>query len=193
MDYICSDCPRRCGAHRSDETAAGFCRSPALPTVVRAAPHYGEEPCISGTRGSGAVFFSVSHEIPVPVSVFAGQVQLHGSFGQMIQIVLNFSQGKHDGRAEPQLPAHSFLQQAVDFCEILKTLPGLIPVQANKRQKNSFGDDAVLLKKISGVLIQGNCGRPGGDAGKKHPVQEPHFMDPVQKPYKAPVDKALIY
>ena len=58
MDYICSDCPRRCAARRSDETAAGFCRSPALPTVVRAAPHFGEEPCISGTRGSGAVFFS---------------------------------------------------------------------------------------------------------------------------------------
>lgn len=58
MNYFCSDCPRRCGAYRSDETAAGFCRSPALPTLVRAAPHYGEEPCISGTRGSGAVFFS---------------------------------------------------------------------------------------------------------------------------------------
>ena len=58
MDFICSDCPRRCGARRSDDGAAGFCRSPALPTVVRAAPHYGEEPCISGTRGSGAVFFS---------------------------------------------------------------------------------------------------------------------------------------
>ena len=58
MDYICTDCPRRCGARRSDETAAGFCQSPALPTVVRAAPHFGEEPCISGTRGSGAVFFS---------------------------------------------------------------------------------------------------------------------------------------
>ena len=58
MDYICSDCPRRCGVRRSDAVAAGFCRSRALPTVVRAAPHFGEEPCISGTRGSGAVFFS---------------------------------------------------------------------------------------------------------------------------------------
>ncbi|MBR4548823.1 MAG: radical SAM protein [Oscillospiraceae bacterium] len=58
MDFICSDCPRRCGARRTDDAGAGFCRSPALPTVVRAAPHYGEEPCISGTRGSGTVFFS---------------------------------------------------------------------------------------------------------------------------------------
>ena len=58
MDFICNDCPRRCGARRTDDTPGGFCRSPALPTLVRAAPHFGEEPCISGTRGSGAVFFS---------------------------------------------------------------------------------------------------------------------------------------
>ena len=31
---------------------------PALPRIARAAPHYGEEPCISGERGSGTVFFS---------------------------------------------------------------------------------------------------------------------------------------
>ena len=58
MDYICNDCPRRCGALRGDQKRGGFCSSPALPTLVRAAPHFGEEPCISGTRGSGAVFFS---------------------------------------------------------------------------------------------------------------------------------------
>ena len=32
--------------------------SPLLPRIARAAPHYGEEPCISGERGSGTVFFS---------------------------------------------------------------------------------------------------------------------------------------
>ena len=58
MDTICNDCPRRCGARRTDNTGEGVCLSPALPRVTRAAPHFGEEPCISGTRGSGAVFFS---------------------------------------------------------------------------------------------------------------------------------------
>ena len=33
-------------------------RSPLLPRVVRAAPHYGEEPCISGINGAGTVFFT---------------------------------------------------------------------------------------------------------------------------------------
>lgn len=58
FDYFCSDCPRHCSAHRSGSLPGGFCRSRSLPSVVRAAPHFGEEPCISGERGSGAVFFS---------------------------------------------------------------------------------------------------------------------------------------
>ena len=33
-------------------------RSPLLPRVARAAPHFGEEPCIAGERGTGAVFFT---------------------------------------------------------------------------------------------------------------------------------------
>ena len=58
MEYICSDCPRKCNAVRGDDTPGGVCMSPALPRIARAAPHFGEEPCISGTRGSGAVFFT---------------------------------------------------------------------------------------------------------------------------------------
>ena len=58
MEFICSDCPRRCGAIRTDTKPGGVCRSPSLPVVARAAPHYGEEPCISGAKGSGAVFFT---------------------------------------------------------------------------------------------------------------------------------------
>lgn len=55
---ICNACPRRCGAERSEYTSGGVCASPYLPRVARAALHYGEEPCISGSRGSGTVFFS---------------------------------------------------------------------------------------------------------------------------------------
>lgn len=55
--YICAACPRNCEAPRG-ETGAGFCRMGADPVVARAAPHFDEEPVVSGTRGSGAVFFS---------------------------------------------------------------------------------------------------------------------------------------
>ena len=52
----CRLCPRNCGADR--ERVRGVCRVGADIRVARAAPHYGEEPCISGERGSGAVFFA---------------------------------------------------------------------------------------------------------------------------------------
>ena len=55
---ICTLCPRNCGAERTEESGAGVCRMGTQPKIARAALHMWEEPCISGTRGSGAVFFS---------------------------------------------------------------------------------------------------------------------------------------
>ena len=55
---ICDICPRKCGAIRTEHVGKGFCQAGTLPVVARIAPHYGEEPCISGTKGSGTVFFS---------------------------------------------------------------------------------------------------------------------------------------
>lgn len=54
----CNLCPRRCNAVRTPERGEGYCRMGTLPVVARAAAHLWEEPCISGTRGSGTVFFS---------------------------------------------------------------------------------------------------------------------------------------
>ncbi|MCI8687532.1 MAG: radical SAM protein [Lawsonibacter sp.] len=55
---ICNLCPRSCGARRSEAGGEGCCRMPELPVLARAALHHWEEPPISGTRGSGTVFFS---------------------------------------------------------------------------------------------------------------------------------------
>ena len=55
---ICDICPRKCGAIRTEHVGKGFCQAGTLPVVARIAPHFGEEPCISGTKGSGTVFFS---------------------------------------------------------------------------------------------------------------------------------------
>ncbi len=54
MAELCNLCPRRCNVPRGE----GFCGMGDAPRIARAAPHYDEEPVISGTRGSGAVFFS---------------------------------------------------------------------------------------------------------------------------------------
>ena len=56
--YICSDCNRACNAKRIEKSGSGFCKSGLNPIVALAKPHFGEEPCISGTNGSGTVFFS---------------------------------------------------------------------------------------------------------------------------------------
>ena len=51
----CSFCPRNCKVNRAEQ--AGFCRVKGL-TIARVGIHEWEEPCISGTRGSGTIFFS---------------------------------------------------------------------------------------------------------------------------------------
>ena len=52
----CDICPRKCGVNRL-EGKLGFCHSGALPIVYTVCQHLGEEPPLSGTRGSGTVFF----------------------------------------------------------------------------------------------------------------------------------------
>lgn len=57
MNTHCNLCPRNCNADRSSGKT-GFCGQPNEIKAARAALHMWEEPCISGTRGSGTVFFS---------------------------------------------------------------------------------------------------------------------------------------
>jgi len=53
----CALCPRQCGVNRlAGET--GFCRAGKEAEIYRYAPHFGEEPPVSGSRGSGTIFFS---------------------------------------------------------------------------------------------------------------------------------------
>lgn len=53
---MCELCPRGCKVDRNINT--GFCSMGSFPVVAKAFLHQWEEPCISGTRGSGTVFFS---------------------------------------------------------------------------------------------------------------------------------------
>lgn len=53
---ICSVCPRHCNVDR--DVTLGFCGCSNQFKLARAALHFWEEPCISGKKGSGAVFFT---------------------------------------------------------------------------------------------------------------------------------------
>ncbi len=53
----CILCPRNCGVNRI-AGQKGFCGAPGEMVACRAALHFWEEPCLSGTKGSGTVFFA---------------------------------------------------------------------------------------------------------------------------------------
>ncbi len=53
----CTICPRKCNAHR-EAGQKGYCGADNEIYCARAALHFWEEPCISGEKGSGTVFFS---------------------------------------------------------------------------------------------------------------------------------------
>lgn len=78
---ICEACPRNCGVDR--EKNVGFCRMGELPKAARASLHFYEEPCISGTRGSGTVFFS---GCSLRCRFCQNYSISHGGYGQIISI-----------------------------------------------------------------------------------------------------------
>lgn len=57
-NMLCNLCPRKCNAERTENAGNGFCKMPENPVLARADIHNWEEPCISGTNGTGAIFFS---------------------------------------------------------------------------------------------------------------------------------------
>ena len=58
--FICNLCPRKCNTQRKalTDSGKGFCNMGENPVIARAALHFWEEPPISGTNGSGTIFFS---------------------------------------------------------------------------------------------------------------------------------------
>jgi putative pyruvate formate lyase activating enzyme len=56
----CTLCPWRCKVNRISGER-GRCKAPAVLKVAKALAHFGEEPALSGTRGSGTIFFSHCH------------------------------------------------------------------------------------------------------------------------------------
>ena len=80
---ICTLCPRACGAERTEYSGGGLCRMPALPVVARAALHQWEEPPISGTRGSGTVFFS---GCSLKCVFCQNEPISHGNFGKAVTV-----------------------------------------------------------------------------------------------------------
>ena len=79
----CELCPRMCGALRDDTHGEGICHAPELPRIARAALHFWEEPPISGTKGSGTIFFT---GCPLGCIFCQNEGVSHGNVGQTVTV-----------------------------------------------------------------------------------------------------------
>lgn len=78
----CRLCPRECGVNRM-QGEKGYCKQTDQVVLGRAALHFWEEPCLSGTRGSGTVFFAGCNM----GCVFCQNKELaHGTIGKRVTI-----------------------------------------------------------------------------------------------------------
>lgn len=142
--FICNTCPRKCNVDR-DKTV-GVCGVPSEYKVARAALHFWEEPCISGDRGSGTVFFSGCSL----KCVFCQNYEIsRNAFGKEIseeRLIDIFKELEAQGAHNINLvnPTHYSSQLA----ETLKKYKPSIPVVWN-----TGGYDSVeSLKKLDGLV-----------------------------------------
>ena len=77
---VCTLCPRNCGISRRPGDT-GICGQTYEIKVARAALHFWEEPCISGEKGSGAVFFS---GCPLHCVFCQNKSIAHGNAGKVV-------------------------------------------------------------------------------------------------------------
>ena len=147
----CECCPRRCGVNRL-EGKTGFCKIGSGIQISHAGLHFGEEPPISGTNGSGTIFFSGCN--------------LRCVFCQNYQISQEFQQGRTrtlttDELASEMLrlqdqgahninfvsPSHMIFQMAAAI-QLAKRKGLVVPVLYN-----SNGYDSVdALRQIRGLV-----------------------------------------
>ena len=146
---FCNVCPRSCKVDRKqsihEKGRAGYCRSGMLPIVSRAALHHWEEPCISGTRGAGTVFFAGCNLSCVYCQNYEISELMHGeeiSVERLRQIYFELiAQGAHN--IDLVTPTH--FTHAI-FQRLREPLP--VPVVYNCGGYESVHTVAFLRKKI---------------------------------------------
>ncbi len=144
----CSICPRNCHVNRDITT--GFCHQGAVITAARAALHMWEEPCISGTNGSGAVFFSGCNMGCVfcqNYEIAHGQVQKEISIRHLADIFLRLQDDEHAHNINLVTPSH-FIPQIVNALELAKNDGLVIPIVYN----TSSYEKVESLKLLDGLV-----------------------------------------
>ena len=127
----CNLCPRGCGVSRRSGSL-GFCGMPEDIYIARAALHFGEEPCISGTKGSGTVFFSGCNLRCVFCQNFEISAEKHGRKISVIRLAEIFSELEAQGAHNINLvtPTH-YSDKIITAIEIARKNGLQIPVVYN--------------------------------------------------------------
>jgi putative pyruvate formate lyase activating enzyme len=148
----CDICPRECRVNRV-QNEPGYCHSGRLPVVSAVCAHHGEEPAISGTRGSGTVFF--------------GNCNMRCVYCQNYQISQNWRKqkaGEMDCRTlaermlylQDQLGCHNinFVSPSHFVPQLLRAVVEAVPEGLRvPLVYNSSGYDSVAsLKELDGVI-----------------------------------------
>lgn len=127
----CALCPRKCHANRA-AGQTGFCGQTTGIAVARAALHFWEEPCISGSRGSGTVFFfgcSLRCVFCQNQTIVAGREKNSVTPDRLAEIFLEL-QEKHAANINLVTAGH-FLPQVCRALELAKKRGLSIPVVYN--------------------------------------------------------------
>lgn len=144
----CTLCPRSCHADRMGGQI-GYCGQTARIKAARAALHYWEEPCISGTAGSGAVFFSgcqLRCAFCQNYDIAAGNAGKEISAERLAEIFLEL-QGKGANNINLVTPTH-FVPQIAEALESAKNGGLSVPVVYN----TSSYEKVSTLKMLDGLV-----------------------------------------
>ena len=144
----CTLCPRECHVNRN-AGEIGYCGQPAALMAARAALHFWEEPCLSGTNGSGAVFFSGCNLR----CVYCQNYEIaHGLSGREITVsrlsdIFLELQEKGAHNVNLVTPTH-FVPQIITALETAKKQGLSIPIVYN----TSAYEKTDTLKRLSGLV-----------------------------------------
>ena len=145
--HLCTDCPRKCGIDRSQ--SVGFCGQSENFRIARAAPHFWEEPAISGQNGSGTIFFSGCNLRCIfcqNAEIAADGVGTEVSPALLLDIMLRL-QDKGVHNINLVTPTH-FTRQLVPVLEQAKVSGLTIPIVWN----SSAYESAELLRMLDGLV-----------------------------------------
>lgn len=148
----CDICPRECGINRLEDEL-GFCHSGYRPIIASFCDHHGEEPVLSGSRGSGTIFF--------------GNCNLRCRYCQNHQISQDWRRQKanqtdchtlarHMLYLQDRLGCHNinFVSPSHFVPQIVKAIVDAVPLGLNVPlvyNTNSY-DSTTTLKELDGII-----------------------------------------